>query len=143
MFKVVVVLEGKSRNIEAISWFYKYAERLSYQLSLAEWGSKTEEKAEKFFRSLKPDCLVVTLDAGGKRMDSIAFAEQLYEIQRRYRKLYIFIGEADGHSETVVLSAKQSWSLSELTFPYDIALIALAEQLYRAQAIKNNHPYHK
>ncbi|MDR2400081.1 MAG: 23S rRNA (pseudouridine(1915)-N(3))-methyltransferase RlmH [Deferribacteraceae bacterium] len=143
MIETVVILEGKSRNAEAVRWFNEYARRLSGALTLAEWGGRKKERQEKFFNSLPQDALVVSLDAAGVKMNSSAFAKRLYELEKLYHKLYIFIGEAEGHSETVLLRARECWSLSELTFPYDIALIVLSEQIYRAGAIRSNHPYHK
>ncbi|MDP5020107.1 MAG: 23S rRNA (pseudouridine(1915)-N(3))-methyltransferase RlmH [Rickettsiaceae bacterium] len=34
-------------------------------------------------------------------------------------------------------------SLSKMTFPHQIAKLLLFEQIYRAQTILDNHPYHK
>jgi 23S rRNA (pseudouridine1915-N3)-methyltransferase len=112
-------------------------------LSLVEWGGRKKEKQEKFFNALPADAFAVALDSNGLKMNSVSFAERLAELEKRYHKLYVFIGEAEGHSEVIISCVKERWSLSELTFPYEIALVALSEQIYRAAAIRNNHPYHK
>jgi 23S rRNA (pseudouridine1915-N3)-methyltransferase len=143
MFETVVILEGKCRSAEVIRRFNEYAERLSGALSLVEWGSRKKDKQEKFFKTLSADSFTVSLDAAGIKMDSPAFAKRISEIEKICRRLYIFVGEAEGHSETVISQTKESWSLSELTFPYEIALIVLSEQLYRASTINSRHPYHK
>jgi 23S rRNA (pseudouridine1915-N3)-methyltransferase len=143
MVETVVILEGKIRNAEAVRWFNEYARRLSGNLSLMEWGGRKKDRQEKFFKALSADTLVVALDAKGAKMDSLAFSERLGAIESSYRRLYIFVGEAEGHSETVLSQVKECWSLSELTLPYEIVLIVLSEQIYRASTIKSNHPYHK
>jgi 23S rRNA (pseudouridine1915-N3)-methyltransferase len=39
--------------------------------------------------------------------------------------------------------ADRKWSLSPLTFTHDMTRVLVLEQLYRALAILNNHPYSK
>jgi 23S rRNA (pseudouridine1915-N3)-methyltransferase len=41
------------------------------------------------------------------------------------------------------LAQQESWSLSGLTLPHPLVRIVLAEQLYRAWSLLNNHPYHR
>jgi 23S rRNA (pseudouridine1915-N3)-methyltransferase len=53
------------------------------------------------------------------------------------------VGGPDGLSETCRKRANQQWSLSALTLPHPIVRVVLAEQLYRAWSILNNHPYHR
>jgi 23S rRNA (pseudouridine1915-N3)-methyltransferase len=143
MIETVVILEGKNRGGAAWDWFNEYARRLSGALSLLEWSGRKKERQEKFFSSLPADAFTVALDAKGLKMNSISFSERLAGIEKSYRRLYFFIGEAEGHSETVISGVKEMWSLSELTFPYEVALVVLSEQIYRAVSIRNNHPYHK
>jgi 23S rRNA (pseudouridine1915-N3)-methyltransferase len=53
------------------------------------------------------------------------------------------IGSADGLAASIKQSAKRQVSLSGCTLPHGLARIVLAEQLYRAWSLTQNHPYHR
>ena len=53
------------------------------------------------------------------------------------------VGGPDGLADECLQRADQRWSLSALTLPHPIVRVVLAEQLYRAWTINNNHPYHR
>jgi len=53
------------------------------------------------------------------------------------------IGGAEGLDASVLARADAVLSLGPLTWPHMLARAMLAEQLYRAQAIRTGHPYHR
>ncbi|NOQ13725.1 MAG: 23S rRNA (pseudouridine(1915)-N(3))-methyltransferase RlmH, partial [Methyloprofundus sp.] len=55
----------------------------------------------------------------------------------------LLVGGPEGLADSVKQLAQQSWSLSKLTFPHPLVRIVVAEQIYRAWSIINNHPYHR
>lgn len=59
------------------------------------------------------------------------------------REVSFIIGGPEGLPEEVINTADHKLSLSELTFPHDLAMVVLLEALYRASTINSNHPYHK
>jgi 23S rRNA (pseudouridine1915-N3)-methyltransferase len=59
------------------------------------------------------------------------------------RRLTFVIGGFGGSAESVRKRADRKWSLSPLTFTHDMTRVLVLEQLYRALAILNNHPYSK
>lgn len=87
--------------------------------------------------------LLILLDSRGESLSSEAFAERL----RRFRDngtqhLLLAIGPADGWSPIAWQRAHLRLSLGAITLPHELALVVLAEQLYRAQTILAGHPYH-
>ena len=142
---IKIVLQGKIRRPWTVSWIEEYQKRLSNQtpLEIIEWGSPSKSKEEKFFASIKPGDRLIALDEGGKEFDSKSLAACIGEMIPQCRNLYLFVGEAFGHSQTVLDNVKERWSLSGLTMSYEIALIVLVEQLYRGMTIRTGHPYHK
>ena len=59
------------------------------------------------------------------------------------RELCCIIGGPEGLPARVIARADFSWSFSRLTFPHDLAMVVLAESLYRASTINARHPYHR
>jgi 23S rRNA (pseudouridine1915-N3)-methyltransferase len=53
------------------------------------------------------------------------------------------IGGPEGHATEVIERADDTWSLGPLTLPHMLVRLVLAEQLYRANAMLANHPYHR
>ena len=56
---------------------------------------------------------------------------------------YFAIGGADGHSQHLLDTADEIISFGAATWPHMLFRAMLAEQLYRAETIIANHPYHK
>ncbi|VEB40311.1 Ribosomal RNA large subunit methyltransferase H [Chromobacterium violaceum] len=53
------------------------------------------------------------------------------------------IGGADGLSAELKQRADVLLQLSAMTLPHGMVRVMLAEQIYRAYSILNNHPYHR
>jgi 23S rRNA (pseudouridine1915-N3)-methyltransferase len=59
------------------------------------------------------------------------------------RDVSLLVGGPDGLAQQCSERADQKWSLSALTLPHPIVRVVLAEQLYRAWTVLQNHPYHR
>lgn len=87
---------------------------------------------------------LVLLDSRGKSMSSEAFAARLGAMRDGGAQQVIFaIGPADGWSDAARSGAEWMLSLGALTLPHELALVVLAEQIYRAHTILAGHPYHR
>lgn len=102
---------------------------------------KTE--TEKLFKAVPQGYHTLVLDKGGTSWSTEQLAEQLTKWQMQGQSLAILIGGPDGISREGLQKANTVWSLSDLTLPHPLVRIVLAEQLYRAWSLLNNHPYHK
>ena len=89
------------------------------------------------------DDYLVALDERGKSLTTLQLAKWLGERQQDGRDLTFVIGGPDGLGAGILLKAGLRWSLSALTFPHAMVRVILAEQLYRAHSVLQNHPYHR
>ena len=79
----------------------------------------------------------------GKDLTTVALAESLTGWQQEGGDIAFVIGGADGLDPALKAKARMLIRLSSLTLPHGMVRVLLAEQLYRASAILNNHPYHR
>jgi len=94
-----------------------------------------EKEGKLILRTVKD---FVLLHDSGPEMSSPAFAELLGKKQ----KWSFVIGGPYGVSREVHNAAGGSLSLSQMTFPHDLARIMLLEQIYRGLTILNKRGYH-
>lgn len=85
----------------------------------------------------------IALDAGGKPLDSHAFARFLRQCEERAGKAPGFvIGGPFGLDASVLGACRHCLSLSPMTWPHELARVMLLEQLFRAENILRGFPYH-
>jgi 23S rRNA (pseudouridine1915-N3)-methyltransferase len=91
-----------------------------------------------------PDAAVpVALDLGGTAPDTEGLAALLTRWDEVGRAVCFMIGGAEGLDQAVQARAEYRLSLGALTWPHFLVRGLLAEQLYRVQAIRTGHPYHR
>lgn len=102
-----------------------------------------ERESDKLLAFIKPNHHVIALDVKGRTFSTDQLAVELKHWQLDGRHVDLLIGGPDGLSKTCLRKAHDKWSLSSLTLPHPLVRILLAEQLYRAVSILQNHPYHR
>lgn len=158
--RITIVAVGRAKAGPAGDLYDFYAGRLSDRLPGRPLGALRLKEVEER-RSLPPAALreregglllaavpagafLVGLDAGGRAMDSEAFAKWLADLRDAGRQELAFaIGGAEGLSGEVKARADRLLSLGAMTWPHLLVRGMLAEQLYRAQSILGGHPYHR
>jgi 23S rRNA (pseudouridine1915-N3)-methyltransferase len=111
-------------------------------------GSKTAETVMALERArieaaLPKGALVVALDERGKDLSSMQLSGHLTQWQQEGRDIALVIGGADGLDAGFKAGADMLIRISSLTLPHGMVRVLLAEQLYRAWSITQNHPYHR
>ena len=101
------------------------------------------KEGERLRAAIPNGARVIVLDIKGRQWNTPELAERLRYWQFDGRDVALLIGGPDGLDASVKAGAETLWSLSPLTLPHPLVRIVLAEQLYRAWSILNNHPYHR
>lgn len=85
----------------------------------------------------------IALDERGRDLTTMALSQQLERWRGDGRDVALLVGGPDGLDTGLKASCDGLIRLSSLTLPHPMVRVLLAEQLYRAWAILNNHPYHR
>jgi 23S rRNA (pseudouridine1915-N3)-methyltransferase len=101
-----------------------------------------EAEAKRILEVVGKDYLVA-LDERGQEVTTLQLAERMATWLGNGRDVSLVIGGADGLHASLKQKADWLWSLSKLTMPHGMVRVLLAEQLYRAHTVIQNHPYHR
>ena len=102
-----------------------------------------QDEGERLLKAVPKNCDIIALDVRGKEHSTESLSAEMNNWLAEGRDIALLIGGADGLSQDCLSSSKSKWSLSKLTYPHPLVRVILAEQLYRAWSLLNNHPYHR
>ena len=102
-----------------------------------------DKEGEQTLQAIGKGDRVVTLEVNGRPWDTPTLAKQLGDWQMDGRNVSLLIGGPEGLAPACLARADQRWSLSALTLPHPLVRIIVAEGLYRAWTLTQNHPYHR
>jgi 23S rRNA (pseudouridine1915-N3)-methyltransferase len=100
-------------------------------------------EAARLLDKLPAGSRLVALDEHGREVTTRELADLLARWMAEGRDVALVIGGADGLAPSLLEKAELKLSLSRLTLPHALARVLLAEQMYRAVSLLNNHPYHR
>ena len=110
--------------------------------NLSKEQQKTKE-GELIENQIRISDVVVLLDENGKEFSSVGFSEYLNKkMSSGCKRLIFIIGGPYGFSKTLQQKYKAKISLSQMTFSHQMIRLFFVEQLYRANTILKNDPYH-
>ena len=118
-------------------------EKAPENMSPAQMEQVKEIEGERLNKVIK-DGYVVALAINGKKMTSEGFADFISDTMVKGASHITFvIGGSLGLSDKILKRADFKLSFSDMTFPHQLMRVVLLEQIYRANRIMKNEPYHK
>jgi 23S rRNA (pseudouridine1915-N3)-methyltransferase len=136
--------------------YAEYADRLRGRCTLAlkvlplarRTASTSADRAladegARMARAISADAHVVALAEAGKPLTTKDLAAKLERWSARGAPVALLLGGPDGIGAQALALASERWSLSPLTLPHGLARVVVAEALYRAWSLLQNHPYHR
>jgi 23S rRNA (pseudouridine1915-N3)-methyltransferase len=152
--KITLLTVGKPRNSLFRDGTLLYLERIRNFFSV-EWitvPDSLQKKDQARIRSSEGELILkrirerdrlVLLDEKGAQFTSPDFSKWFERTMEETRGRMIFvIGGPYGVSTPVRQRADDTISLSRMTFPHDLCVVFLAEQIYRACTIRAGTGYH-
>lgn len=153
---IEIVAVGTKEPDWVTSGVKEYQKRLprDWQINIRELNVSKRHKGEpaekhisdegkRMMSMLNTDGRIIAMDSRGSNWSTLELSKKFEAWQYDYKQVQFLVGGPDGLSEECLSTAHESWALSRLTFPHFIVRILLAEQIYRAWSVLNNHPYHK
>ncbi|KGV74864.1 23S rRNA (pseudouridine(1915)-N(3))-methyltransferase RlmH [Burkholderia pseudomallei] len=154
--KLHIVAVGHKMPGWIASGFDEYAKRMPPELRIElrevkpelRSGSRTADSVmaaeqQRIEAALPKNARVVALDERGRDWTTMQLAQALPVWQQDGRDVAFVIGGADGLAPALKSRAELLLRVSSLTLPHGMVRVLLAEQLYRAWSITQNHPYHR
>jgi len=102
-----------------------------------------QDETSRLLAAVPKGAHVVALEVNGRPWSTAQLAERLERWLAAGPDVALLVGGPDGMTTDACDRAQELWSLSPLTLPHPLVRIVVAEQLYRAWSLLNNHPYHR
>lgn len=102
-----------------------------------------EKEGESILRHITARDHVIALCINAKQVTSEGLSEKLDGLSHTGKRVVFVIGGSLGLSPQVVARADEKLSMSQMTFPHQLARVMLLEQIYRACKITAGEKYHK
>lgn len=119
-------------------------ERLSDRPSANEIARALEREAAQITAKIPANAYVFAMCIEGKQMPSEALSQKLSALAVNGISNAVFLlGSSFGLQEAIKKQADFRFSMSEMTFPHQLARVMLLEQIYRAFQIESGGKYHK
>ena len=154
--KIHLIAVGTRMPDWVTTGFNEYAKRLPpecalqlHEVNAAKRGKSAaidkiiQTEGQAILAKIPKHAFVIALDEAGQSWSTQKLANQLNTWLQAGQDIALLVGGPEGLSDQCKAQAKQHWSLSPLTLPHPMVRVLIAEALYRAWSLLNNHPYHR
>ena len=119
-------------------------EKLPDTPSPAQIQNTLEKEGQRIIAKIPKNAKIISMCIEGKQKSSEKFAKEISDLALNGASTLAFIiGGSWGLSQNVKNLSVMRLSMSEMTFPHQLARVMLCEQIYRAFQITSNGKYHK
>lgn len=154
--EIQLICIGKTDDSEIQKLISNYENRLKHYIKfnlhvipdLKSTKNLTQEQQKEkegllIEKQLRTSDVVILLDEQGKEFSSVGFSEFLNKkMSSGCKRLVFIVGGSYGFSASLREKYSHKISLSQMTFSHQMIRLFFVEQLYRANTILKNEPYH-
>lgn len=154
--RIRLIAVGQKMSSWVTEGYNEYARRLPAEFSLelreipmgkrtrgADIARMQRKEGERMLSAIDSGDKVIAMEVKGKNWSTETLVDQLSGWHDLGENISLLVGGAEGMLPEVSARADLRWSLSSLTLPHPMVRVLIAEQVYRAWSILNNHPYHR
>jgi 23S rRNA (pseudouridine1915-N3)-methyltransferase len=141
--KLHIITIGKPKLQYAKLGWEEYLSRLQrlHDVRVSHLADKYATDAVKILETAG-SAYKVALVIGAKGTSSEELADFLKRKELESREVAWIVGGPNGLPAEIIENCNLQFGFSRLTFPHDLAMVMLAETLYRASTINAGTPYH-
>jgi len=140
--KYTILCIGKMKSDPLLDVIDHYIKQLSGDIQFIEIETgdmRSENLALRKEIMKHKSAFWVALDTRGKTLSS----EDLAQTMEPHNHIGFIIGGADGLDKETLGLCQAKIAFGLMIWPHKLARTMLIEQIYRCEAIWNNHPYHR
>lgn len=136
--------------------YAEYAKRLPkscglklIELPMAQRGKTSsvvknkQDEAKRIQAAIPKGARLIVLDEHGQQPTTLNLAHKLDDWLAGGQDVALVVGGPDGLEKSLIDQADWVWGVSKLTLPHPLIRVLIAEQVYRAWSVLQNHPYHR
>jgi 23S rRNA (pseudouridine1915-N3)-methyltransferase len=143
--KATILIVGKVKDKNIDNKINEYLTRMnnSVNIQTIKDSNKLSEGKEIIeIINKKSNSTIFIMSEEGTQLPSFTFSQVLKKATEATKEIIFVIGGPEGIDDSVKVYG-HVLALSKMTFPHELCLLFLVEQVYRATTIWENKKYHK